>query len=118
MELNDISELHYIIPIVNVASVLERGLLCHKRAQHLNHTSCANEDVQNRRASVKVPNGLPLHSYVNLYIHARNAMMYVLRNKETLCVLRIDSQVMSLPNVVVADRNAASGMAAFRPTVE
>ena len=28
----DVTELHYITPISNVASILVQGILCHKRA--------------------------------------------------------------------------------------
>lgn len=48
-----------------------------------------------------------------LYFDARNVMMYVLDHKDELAVLRIDSTVMDLPDVVISDRNAASGVAAF-----
>ena len=76
--------------------------------------SIALPGVQERRESKVIPRAKPLHEYVNLYICARNPMMYLWRSRhEALCVLQIKPAVVSLPGVVVADGNAASGPTAF-----
>jgi ssDNA thymidine ADP-ribosyltransferase, DarT len=70
--------------------------------------------VQQRRESKVIPGAKPLHEYVNLYICARNPMMYLRRSQhEALSVLQIKPAVLSLPGVVIADGNAASGPTAF-----
>ena len=77
MERSDLSELHFICRIENLPSILELGILSHKRAAAIEHRSFAMPEVQSRRATVRVPDGTrygrPLHEYANLYIHARHA---------------------------------------------
>lgn len=110
------AELQYITPIANVSSILDRGILSHRRAQPITHQSIADPKVQDRRSKVRVPGGRPLHEYVNLYISARNPMMFRRRDQNTtLCVLRVNTGVLDLPGVVVTDRNAASDYRRFAP---
>lgn len=83
MERSRIRELHYITDMANVASMLERGLLSNRLARRVasGHVSVADAEVQARRASKRVWVGRssrPLHEYVNLYVHARNAMLFIL----------------------------------------
>lgn len=116
MKLSDIRELHYITHISNLSSILEVGILCHKEAAKRPHQSVADHEVQARRARKMVPNGLPLHHYANLYVNARNPMLY--RNcKEydpaNLCIVCVHPDVLQLPDVVIADRNAAADIARF-----
>jgi hypothetical protein len=119
MERSDIKELHYIAPIDNVPSILERGLLSHNRARKLAHHSVAMPEIQELRTKKVVPGARPLHNYVNLYFHARNPMLYKLQTKhQMLCVLRISPAVLDLPGVVITDGNAASGYTAFHPSPE
>jgi hypothetical protein len=125
MERSRILELHYITDMANVASILEQGILSHRLAQRAasGHVSVADADVQVRRASKRVWVGRssrPLHDYANLYVHARNAMLYILlRSKQgDLTVLSVDSEVLDLDGVVVADRNAASFASLFLPAAE
>lgn len=114
---SDIQELHCITPIANVPSIVRRGILCHERARAVAHISVADAEVQTRRASKRVPGGLRLHEYANLYIDARNVMMYVRKDGHLdLCVLRVSTDVLDLMNVVIADRNAAADLARFAPS--
>jgi len=111
---NDLSELHYIVPIANLPSILARGLLSHRRVAVIDHLSVANEEVQVRRASRKLQTGRWLHEYVNLYFCARNTMLYFLVRtylQSELSVLRISTDVLSVSGALVTDRNAASGIA-------
>lgn len=95
----DLKELHYIMPIANVPSILKLGILSHREVarRRVNSMSVALPGVQERRESRVIPGARPLHEYVNLYI----------------CVLQISPAVLSLPGVVIADGNAASGPTAF-----
>ena len=119
MERADLTELHYICHVDNVPSILANGILSHRRAQRHQPTPIANEDVQALRAGKTVPRGQPLHDYVNLYLNARNPMLYRVtdggQNVDDLCVLSVSPQVLDLDDVVLADGNAASGATAFRP---
>jgi len=114
VEREDLSELHYLAPIANVPSILERGILSHQRARSIRHETVAMQEVQERRSRVAVPNGRPLHHYVNLYVHARNPMLYKRQSlRDSLCVLQVDTSVLDLPGVVVADQNASSSYVRF-----
>src|SRR6185437_7286091 len=98
----ELDELGYIVPIATVPSILQRGILSHRRAEKIGHQSIALQDVQERRSRVVVPNGRPLHEYVNLYICPRNPMLFKRKDEhEELCVLRVSTNVLDLPNAVV-----------------
>lgn len=116
MERSDLKELHYITPIANVASILDRGILCNASAARVEHRSVADESVQERRSGVRVWGKTRLHHYVNLYLNARNPMLYrLIREGGTndLCVLRVASRIIDSSDVVIADGNASSGYAQF-----
>ena len=109
-----VTELHCIMPIGNVPSVMQHGLLSHERAAALAHHSVAMQEVQDRRDKKQVPGGLKLHQYANLYFHARNPMMFSRKEQaQQLCVLRVSREVMNLDNVVLADQNASSDYVRF-----
>lgn len=115
MRRDELRELGYIVPIATVPSILQTGILSHRRAARIAHSSIALENVQDRRSAVVVPNGRALHEYANLYICPRNPML--LRRSdihEDICVLRVSADVVDLPNVVITDSNAASKYARFK----
>ena len=109
-----VTELHCIMPIANLASVMTHGILSYERAARLEHHSVALQPVQDRRDKKQVPGGLKLHQYANLYFHARNPMLFK-RQAEApnLCVLQVSTQVLGLPGAVISDQNAASDYARF-----
>ncbi|MBI3609803.1 MAG: DUF4433 domain-containing protein [Nitrospirae bacterium] len=116
MERDDLEELHYITPIKNIPSICRLGILSHRKAETLKHESVAMEEIQKRRAKKTVPPGRLLHDYVNLYICARNKMLFKIHSQhEKLCILRIGPTVLDLPRVIVSDRNASSDYARFEP---
>ena len=97
---------------------MKRGLLSNRGAARIPHTSVANQSIQdNQRSGKRIPRGLLLHDYVNLYFDARNAMLRALCDDQPdLVVLRINPRVMHIPGAVVSDRNAAADAAAFYPS--
>jgi hypothetical protein len=112
----ELHELGYIVPIRTVPSILQRGILSHRRAEGVEHESIALQEVQDLRARVTVPNGRALHEYTNLYICARNPMLYKRKDRHSeITVLRINSDVLDLPNTVVTDSNAGSKYVRFSP---
>lgn len=115
---SDIAELYFITDIANMPSILKHGILSHNliAKKKIQHSSVANVDVQGRRMNKVIPGGKKLHDYANLYINARNPMLYVLLPKQQdLCVLRISIDVLQGTGVVVSDENAARGWARFEP---
>jgi hypothetical protein len=112
-----VKHLHYITPMTNLASIMEHGILSHKRAAVLNSHSIADEAVQDRRADKRVPGGLMLHDYVNMFFDARNSMMYRrLNHKLSLAVICIWPSVLDIESTVVTDGNAASPSTTFFPS--
>ena len=120
-EISKAKYLYNIAPIDNLKSIIKYGILSKNKVKNLlPFTDISNIDVQNRRDNVILPNGKMLHDYANLYFNPRNAMLfYELNNKaalcmqDSLCILRIDTQVLNFQNVFISDRNAAVGGAKF-----
>jgi len=109
-----VTEFQCIMPILNVESVLQHGILSYERASTLAHDSVAMHEVQDRRDQKQVPGGLKLHQYANLYFHARNPMLFKRKDKaEALCVLRVSTEVRCVPGVVFTDCNASSDYVRF-----
>lgn len=102
------------MPIKNLGTVKSCGILSHNAAAALPHADVSMQEVQDKRATKTVPNGLALHDYANLYFCAHNPMLFK-RQSETyeLCVLRISTDVFMLDGVVFTDQNAASAYARF-----
>lgn len=72
------------------------------------------QPVQDRRDQKRVPQGLRLHQYANLYFHARNPMLFKrLGEAPLLCVLAVSTDVLKLEETVITDCNAASGWVRF-----
>lgn len=112
----ELNELGYIVPIATVPSILQHGILSHRRADKIAHGSIADEKVQQLRAKVTVANGRALHDYVNLYICVRNPMLFKRKDRhEGICVLRVGPDVLDLPGVIVTDSNAGSRYMRFLP---
>ncbi len=109
-----IKELYSIMPIQNIPSIMTHGILSHKLATQLSHTDISMQEVQERRGQKKIPSGLYLHEYANLYFCARNPMMYSRKEKvDATCVLRIDVNVAWLDGVFACDGNASSDYTRF-----
>lgn len=109
-----VTELHCIMPVDNIPSVMTYGILSYERAAKLKHHSVAMQPVQDRRDQKQVPGGLKLHQYANLYFHSRNPMLYKRQNEVScLCVLRVSTDVLDIGGTVVSDQNAASDYVRF-----
>ncbi len=95
-------------------SVLANGILSYESASRLRHASVAMQPVQDRRDRTRVPQGLRLHQYANLYFHARNPMLFKRLNEAgSLCVLAISTDVFGVDGTVITDCNAASDWVRF-----
>lgn len=109
-----VTELHCIMPMANIGSVMMHGILSHELAAKLPHRSVALQPVQERRDQKQVPGGLKLHQYANLYFHARNPMLFRrLSEAVDLCVLRVSIDVFETSGTVITDCNAASDYVRF-----
>ena len=109
-----VTEFHCIMPIDNLASVMQHGILSYERAAKLKHHSVAMKPVQDKRDQKHVPGGLKLHQYANLYFHARNPMLFKrLAESSSLCVLRVSTEVLRVDGTVITDQNSASDYVRF-----
>lgn len=107
----DLESLWYIAPVSNLKSIESHGILSHQRARNVEHESMADNDVQDIREDRQF-DGQPLHSFANLYINPRNAMLYRLlkeRRPDNVAVVEVSaSGVFGLDGVLVTPRNAAT----------
>lgn len=111
-----VTELHNIMPIANIPSVIEHGILCHEAASRLEHYDVSMQTIQDKRDKVQVPGGLKLHRYANLYFHARNPMLYKRIGQITsLCILQVSTDVLNIEGSVITDQNASSDYVRFLP---
>ena len=111
--------LYNITSIDNIPSIMEHGIICYDQARSLQHSSIAMNDVQARRALKRIPNGLRLHQYANLYFTYHNPMMYKRKDiAETICVLVLSATVLDIEDCIVSDMNAAADLAMFYPAHE
>jgi len=123
MKRHDLTELHYLVPMENLSSILRHGILSHRRAIAHEHTSIANPSVQAQRNGKRIVASRDVHDYVNLYVNGRNAMLFAVLGfperpptEHLRCaVLSVGTDVLDVPNVVISDRNAAAGLARFYP---
>ncbi len=117
MRRDELRELHCIMPIDNLPSVVQHGILS-RRLKPPTALSVADPNVQDRRSRKRVPSGQLLHDYANLYINGRNPMMFKRKDEhERLAVLRVSCSVLDLPEVLVTDQNAASDHVRFGDAV-
>ncbi|MBU4305205.1 MAG: DUF4433 domain-containing protein [Candidatus Omnitrophica bacterium] len=109
MNISDIHELYFITDISNVASIMREGILSHNEALRVHHHSIAEQGVQERRQNKKIPGtNKHVHDYANLYFDAHNPMLSARRGlNNTICVLRINSDILSIDGVIVTDQNAS-----------
>ena len=106
--------LYNIQAIDNIPSIMQWGLLSNERAEHIKHTSIAMQEIQDRRDTVIIPNGLSLHKYANVYFDPRNPMLYKRKAENfNICILKLAKEILDIEGAVVSDRNASSRYAGF-----
>jgi hypothetical protein len=102
------------MPLANIPMVLKFGILSHEEAAKLPHDSVALSEIQERRDIKRVPGGLKLHQYANLYFSARNPMLFRRKNDAaTLCVLRVENMYLHCQTLYFSTRMLPVTMFAF-----
>jgi hypothetical protein len=118
----DVKELQFITPIVNLHSIISKGIMSHEKIGVRSHLSVADREVQARREAKCVPpSQRKLHTFANLYLNARNAMMFrVIKENgvDAMCVVCVDRNVLYHQGVMIADRNAAATSCRFYESPE
>lgn len=111
--------LYNIQPIDNIPSIMGRGLLSNEKASQIAHTSIAMNVIQERRDIIRVPNGLKLHQYANVYFDPHNPMLSARRSQNhNICILKFDCSILDISGAAVSDRNASSDYASFYSPIE
>lgn len=103
-----------IMPLENIPSVIENGILSFYNVKQYQHTSIALEGVQERREKVRIPNGGKLHSYANVYFCYNNPMMYKRKDiAEDLCILAVNTSIINIDGCIISDQNASTDLVKF-----
>lgn len=123
LTLDDVSELHYIVDIANVPSILDAGILSRNsvRTRRLRFEDFSLPSVQRVRASQETVDGLKIHDYANLYFFAHNITLYTILHHQpvaTICILSIDPAVLTMPYTHVSDGNLGSRRTLCWPSPE
>ncbi len=123
MNLTDIKCLYYIAAIENMRSICERGILSYNQVRRISHKSIAMDRIQEKREKVVLPGadgkGKSLHDFAPLYFDAWNPMLSRVRNyNANICLIAINKEILKLPGVIIADRNASSKYCRYAPSPE
>jgi len=105
------TEVGFIAPSANLASILASGILCHSLARDIEHESVADAAIQTRRGrkEIDVEGGRRrnLHSFANAYINPRNAMLRRVRDSGVVVLKLSAPDIFVLAGARVSDRNLA-----------
>ena len=114
------NQLYYITHMNNLSSILKHGILSHAEIQKRNirYEPIYDEQVVSKRGDRVTPDGNSLLEYANLYVQARNPMLYRVvceMSSRNVVVLAVKQSVVDLPGVFVTDGNAVSSMSTIMP---
>lgn len=102
-------EFQNITLIANIPSILKHGIVSYVEAAKLPHFSVALEAVQISETRRRFQ-AVWLFTNMQMFIfHARNPMMSRRRNEAArLCVLKISTDILSIPGAVITDQNGVA----------
>ncbi len=107
--------IYYITHIDNLRSILDKGILCHKRIEEekIQFTPIYDAEIVESRKNTKMPNNKTLWDFVNLYFQPRNAMLYRVaffsgKNIDDIIIIGVKSGILSRSDILVTTGNAAS----------
>ena len=116
--------LYYITHINNLPSILQKGILCHRRIQEegIDFTPIYDAQIVASRKEKTVAEGRSLWDFVNLYFQPRNAMLYRVLffsgvNKEDIIIIGLKSSILEKENIFVTTGNAASPNTEIIPSI-
>ncbi|RKY64145.1 MAG: DUF4433 domain-containing protein [Candidatus Latescibacterota bacterium] len=107
--------LYYITHIENLPSILERGILCHRKIEEkkISFTPIYDAEIVATRREKKLSDGRNLWDFVNLYFQPRNAMLYRViffskANLEDIIIIGLKHSILNRKDIFVTTGNAAS----------
>jgi O-acetyl-ADP-ribose deacetylase (regulator of RNase III) len=119
----EISSLFYITHVENLPSILTHGILSHSQvdAKKIPYKAIYDNTIVNNRKAKTTPAGRRLWDYANVYLQARNPMMYRVvheTNRKNLAVVAVRPDVLNGAGVWLTDGNAANAPTQFYPVAE
>src|SRR5205823_1106691 len=114
----EIKGFYYITHIENLLSILQHGILSHAQieARKVPFRAIYDADIVSNRKGKSTPDRSSLWEYANLYLQARNPMMYrVVHEKgaKDLAVVGVKPDVLSADGIWLTDGNAANAPTQF-----
>lgn len=107
--------LYYITHIDNIPSILDRGILCHRRVEEeeIKFTPIYDTEIVSNRKNRKLPDGRNLWDFANLYFQPRNAMLYRVVffsniSIEEIAIIGLKSTILDRDDILITTGNAAS----------
>lgn len=108
--------LYYITHIDNLPSILDKGILCHKRIEEekIQFTPIYDAEIVESRKNINTPDNRSLWDFANLYFQPRNAMLYRVvffsgRNIDDIIVIGVkSSSILARSDIFITTGNAAS----------
>jgi len=107
--------LYYITHIDNLSSILDKGILCHKRIEEerIQFTPIYDAEIVENRKNINTPDNRSLWDFANLYFQPRNAMLYRVvffsgKNIDDIITIGIKSSVLARSDIFITTGNAAS----------
>ncbi|MEH1835668.1 MAG: DarT ssDNA thymidine ADP-ribosyltransferase family protein [Nostoc sp.] len=109
----DIKSLYYITHIENLPSILQRGILSHKKVEELGvlYTPIYDSEIVSKRKDKSTPARSSLWEYANLYFQPCNPMMYRVvheKDKRDIAVVGVKPDVLTAVGGLITDGNAAN----------
>jgi len=106
---------YYITHIDNLPSILDKGILCHKRIEEekIQFTPIYDAEIVESRKNIKMPDNKTLWDFANLYFQPRNAMLYRVvffsgKNIDDIIIIGVKSGILQRSDIFVTTGNAAS----------
>jgi len=107
--------LYYITHIDNLSSILDKGILCHKRIEEerIQFTPIYDAEIVENKKNINTPDNRSLWDFANLYFQPRNAMLYRVvffsgKNIDDIITIGIKSSVLARSDIFITTGNAAS----------
>ncbi len=119
--MSKITGLYYITHIDNLASILQYGILSHQEIETrgIAFHKIYDEQIVSRRQQRLTLQNQNLWHYANLYFQPRNPMLYRIVSEagqlDEIVVIRLKKQVLELPDILIADGNAAHSKSGIYP---
>lgn len=118
-----IKSLYYITHVDNLPSILQLGILSHRKVEErgIQFAPIYDAGIVASREQRAVPDGSSLWEFANLYFQPRNPMLYRVvneRDRNNIAILGVNAQALDVPGALVSIGNAASQLSTILPVAD